>query len=381
MMFKNEKLHEFVPYSADSLGQDPIQPMTRPPIRTTLHDQLVLILKAAIKEGRWKSSMPSEAELSRELNISRMTLRKVMAQLAAESWIKLGGRGNFHQILKGPRKITVTSARTIRILTPFDITGWGASEHFMMEALSSKIEAEGYRVAVEHLPRGFKSHQPRKLAHLDALPDTAAWLLMYSTEQIQQWFVQRGRPTLLLGRAGKDQALSSIYPDTAAAARHAAGLLHSRGHRDMVYLIGSVTSIGDRICAEVFSAEAVRLGARARIIHYAAKAEPIRRMMVDLIASRPRPTAFVVGDSSVAITVLCHLQSAGIAVPGAANVLAMWDEHGLDATYPTIARYRTDGRILGRKAGDMLLHLIRNGSSVVQALPIIPEYIPGGSIS
>jgi hypothetical protein len=42
--------------------------------------------------------------------------------------------------------------------------------------------------------RNFERFEPSRLARLDALPDTAAWLLFYSNESIQRWFVSQGRP-------------------------------------------------------------------------------------------------------------------------------------------------------------------------------------------
>lgn len=75
----------------------------------------------------------------------------------------------------------------------------------------------------------------------------------------------RDRPVVILGRCHENISLSSVYPDTEASARHAAGMLFSRGHREMIYLIAELTSLSDRRASEVFVAEARRLGAQARI--------------------------------------------------------------------------------------------------------------------
>lgn len=354
--------------------------MADSPTRMTVHDQLVALMRAGIGSARWKGEMPSEAELCREFQVCRTTLRKALAQLATERWIEPGGRGRLHRILKRPRKKGISTARTVRLLTPFGFIGWTSSMHLLMEELWARLSTAGYRLELEHHPGVFKKFQSAKLAHLDALPDTAAWLVMYSTEPIQRWFAARSRPTVLLGSAHEGLELSSIHPDPSAIARHAAGLLYSRGHRELVYLIATLTSIGDRISSEVFMAEARRLGARARIVSYEAEAEALTKVMKDLIASRPRPTGYAVGAPETAITALCHLQAAGIRVPSAASVVCMWDDAHLDSTYPTIARYCTDGRVFGRKVASAVLDLIRHGSGKVRTESIVPDYVAGGSV-
>lgn len=354
--------------------------MSRSPIRTTLHVQLVMLLREGIADGRWMGEMPSEAELCRDFQVSRMTLRKALGQLAYEQVIELGGHGCRHQVRQMPVRREVSAARTVRVLTPFPVHEWGTTEHRMTEGLSARLETEGYRVVIEQHPGIFRKFQAAKLAHLDALPDTAAWVLLFANERMQQWFSRRDRPVILLGRAHEGISFSGLYPDSSAAGRHAAGLLCSRGHRELVYLIANLTSLGDRMCSEVFVDEARRLGARARIVSYEAEAEAVAKTMRDLIASRPTPTAFVSGSSDNAITVLCHLQSAGIRVPAQASVVAMWDDFALDCTFPVIARYRVDGNFYGRKGADMLLDLIRNGTALPRTHAIVPEYVAGGSV-
>lgn len=358
--------------------------MSQPPIRTTLHHQLVAMLRQGIEDARWTGEMPSEAELCREFQISRMTLRKALAQLAAEEWIALGGRGSPHRVLRRPRKKkkpALPAARTIRVLTPFSFAGWNTTAYELLEALSERISTAGYRIEIEHHRGIFEKFQASGLARLDAKPDTAAWILFYATAPIQRWFATCGRPTIVVGRVYDELSLSCIYPDTAAAARHAAGRLYSCGHREMVYLIENLTSLGDRMASEVFVTEVRRLGAQARIVGYNGDPPSVRKAVLDLMATRPRPTAFFSGSPGIAITVLCNLLSAGIRVPAEAAVITLWDDVNLDVTAPTIARYRTDGKVMGRKLERALMDLVRHGPGKVRVMPMVPEFIAGESIS
>ncbi len=309
-----------------------------------------------------------------------MTLRKALAQLADERWITLGGRGRPHRIDRKPLKREISTARTIRILTPFSLVELCSTNYEILETLSERVTKAGYRIEIEHHPRVFETFQSSKLEHLDALPDTAAWVLFYATEAIERWFAASGRPTVLAGRSHDSLPLSSVFPDSPAAARHAAGLLCSRGHRDLVYLLANITSLNDRLASEMFVSEAKRLGARARIVSYDAGPQSAAKAVMDLIASRPRPTGYVVGASEVAVTVLCHLQATGVRVPAEASVISLWDDFVLDSTYPTIARYHSDGKMLGRHIGRVVLNIIRHGTCRIRTIPILPEYVPGNSV-
>lgn len=83
----------------------------------------------------------------------------------------------------------------------------------------------------------------------------------------------------------------------------------------------------------------------------------------------------------MAITVLCHLLEAGIRVPKEAGLIAMWDAVDLDVTHPTIARYRADGKLMGRHLEMIMMDLLLHGSSKMRAVAVTPEYISGGSIA
>lgn len=357
--------------------------MPQPPVRTTLHHQLISLIRQGIDDARWGGELPSEAELGREFQVSRMTLRKALAQLAEEQWIVLGGRGCAHRIVRRTRRKPkiATTARTIRVLTPFNFAGWDTTHYLLLETFSERISAAGYRVEIEHHRGIYENFQAAKLARLDALPDTAAWLLFFSTAAIQRWFAAAKRPALVVGKIHDDLPLSCIYPDTSAAARHAAGRLYAAGYREMIYLIENLTSLGDRLASEVFVAEVRRLGGKARIVSYDSDTSAIRKTLLDVIASRPRPTAYVSGSPGIAITALCHLQAAGIRVPAEAGILALWEDEALDITYPAITRYRTNGRIFGRKIEQTLMELIRHGPGKIRVIPIIPEFVPGESIA
>ncbi|BCU78080.1 GntR family transcriptional regulator [Luteolibacter sp. LG18] len=354
--------------------------MAEIPRKISIHDQLVALLREGILGSRWKNHLSSEAELCREFQVSRVTVRKALAQLAAERWITLGGRGRPHVIHKRPRKPARSEARTIRMLTPYAPASMGSIDYTLHETISEIISASGYRVEIEVHPRLFEDRLPKKLSQLTSLPDTAAWVLFYATEPIQKWFANCGTPVVVAGRVYDGLPLPGIYSDIVAAARHAAGLLHTRGHRDLVYIQANHTSLNDHIAAETVLAEAGRLGIRARVATYETGPETMSRAVRNLLATRPNPTAYLCAAPEMALTLLCHLLASGIKVPAQASVISLWDDNFLAHTHPAIARYHTSGKSLGRHIGRMLLDLMRHGPGKARNIPVTPEFIPGGTL-
>lgn len=352
--------------------------MAPAPRRILIHDQLVAMLCEGISSGHWKGLLPTELSLCREFQVSRMTLRKALAQLADERWIALGGRGRPHRIRKRPAQRAAPKGKLIRMLLPFRPDTWNSSMRDLLEAFTERVGAAGYRVEVEYRARVFERFQASKLEALANLPETAAWVIWYATPAIQRWFAKQSRPTLVLGRVADGVALPSVFLDTPALARHAAGLFYARGHRDMVYLIARVTSLGDQLCAETFVAEARRLGAEARTVVY--DMESIDACMRELLAHKPRPTAYFVAANEVAIAALCHLLAAGIRVPADASLIAGTEDYHLGLVHPTIAHYRMQGQSMGRKSAEMVLALIRHGATKAQTVPMLPDFVEGGSV-
>lgn len=350
------------------------------PQRTSLTDQVVEAIRSGLEAARWEAELPSESELCRELQISRVTLRRALEQLIREELIASGGKGRHHRILRVPSRRAPPAARTVRILLRYSAMAMGSMEYEMLTAILERVAKAGYRTELESRPHVFESFRAETLVQLDALPDTAAWVLCHSTEEIQRWFASCERPAVVVGRLYDRLSLSSIYPDLTAATRHAAGLLCARGNRDVVYLIANSSTLNERLAADTFVSESRRLGLRARIVSYDMDSEALGRVVKNLIASQPQPTGYVIGAPERSITVLCQLLAAGIRVPGAANVISMWDDHALSCTFPTMARYRTDGTVLGKQIGKSLLDLLRNGKGKVRTIPVMPTFMPGGSL-
>ncbi len=323
--------------------------------------------------------MPSEAELCRELHVSRVTLRRAIEQLVHTNWITPGGRGRHHRIRKKTQKSRSAQGTIIRALSPYSLSDMGSVHHVMIDTMIELLGSSNYRFEYEHRPAMYARHSPDELKRMCSLPDTAAWILYYSTPAMQRWFAGNEFPCMVIGRPHEDSELPCIFPDLAAAGRHAAGLFYQRGHREMVYLIAEFTSINDRLTSKEFVQEAQRLGANAQILTHDRDPLALTRKLETLLASRPRPTAFFSTCPEHCLTTLCYLLSSKLRVPADASVISGWEDEFLHYAHPQFAYYRVDGAKFGNRAAMLLLDVIQHGATR-RAMPILPEFMPGGTL-
>lgn len=350
-----------------------------PVSRTSISDQAVAFLRHGLAAGRWQGELPSEAELCRELRVSRATVRKAIEQLVREKRLKPGGRGRRHRILHGRPACAPRGGHLIRILSPYPSDSFTSAHLMMFEGLRTTANSAGYGVEFEYRPKLFKMRGATGFSRLDMLPDTAGWVLMYSTLPIQRWIASRGCPGVVFGTLYPGLELPCLHIDTEASARHAAGLFHARHHRRMVFLLPEFTSLSDRLSGAAFVTEARRLGSHAVIASYKPEVADLRRTLDHLLVMRPRPDAFFSNCPEHSMTVLCHLRQAGLAVPDDVAILCGCDDPFLEHAVPSIARYRFDHAKAGRRIGGMLLDAIQNGTGKCPHLKLLPDFVAGGT--
>lgn len=351
------------------------------PQRISLVDQVVTALRQGISEGRWTGEMPSERALCRELQVSRLIVRTALGQIRRQRLIARGTRGRPHRIRQVTATATPLRGRVVRILTPYSWRCEGSALAAMVEEFSERLGRAGYRVEIEYRPGVYARSRPGELRRLDSLPDTAGWLVLYATEAIQRWFVTSGRPCVVTGRTYEGVRLSSVSIDVEVLARHAAGMLVQRRHRNLVYLIAEFTSLSDRLSSAAFVEEARRLDANARVITHPADAPSLRQTLDVTLATSPRPTGIYSSCPEHCLTALCHLHHTGVRVPHDMAIICGSNHFFLNYSVPTIAHYRYDDPKVGRKAATMLLDQFRQGPGKLSTVRILPEFVPGGSLA
>ncbi|MEI6779339.1 MAG: GntR family transcriptional regulator, partial [Verrucomicrobiota bacterium] len=174
--------------------------MIEPIRREFLRDAAARQLREALAEGLWKEYLPSEAALCQKLHVSRRTIRSALAQLVREKWLRSRGRGLTLAILPPVRRRSrARAAKVIRYLSPRRAEMNDHSTQVEENALREHVGRAGFRLEFECHPNLYDRFSAKRMKDLAFQPDTAAWVLLNATREIQEWFVSSGLPCVVTG--------------------------------------------------------------------------------------------------------------------------------------------------------------------------------------
>lgn len=356
--------------------------MSTLPQRLLLTDQTTALLRNLALKGHWGATLPSEADLCREFQISRVTLRRSLLQLAREGVIAMGGRGRHHRIIQPLAETETKQGRTVRLLSPYPRHRVNTTAQLVQNALLERLAKEGYLMQLEVHPGLYQRFSERELKRLLALPDTAGWLLYLSTREQQAALAQSGLPCVVLGSVHPGIPLANVEFDLRSSCRHAAGLFLSRGRTEMLFITPTPMTAGDKASAEGFLAGAAqgRPPGHAWVINYDTTVADLCKVLREQMERRPPPKAILVGWPEHTFTVLGFLHKQGLRVPQDVAVISRLDDQYLTYSIPSVARYRVDGERMGRRAAELLLDQIQHGPGKIRSVRLLPEFVPGETL-
>ncbi|MEP6672278.1 MAG: GntR family transcriptional regulator [Chthoniobacter sp.] len=350
--------------------------------RPSLVEQAAEALRQALQERTWIGRMPGERELSRQLNISRPTLRAALELLRAEGRLKVSP-GRQRVIVKRAGGGAPLRLRTVGVLTPLPLQEIPPFALCWMDRLRELLAQAGLQLEI-HSGRRWYSRRPEKdLAALTEQAPAGAWLLFMTNERMQRWFVESKLPAVLSGSGHPGIELPSVDFDYRAVCRHAAGQFLRRGHRRIVLLMQASDTAGDRESEAGFlEAFQTRAGAAANAIvaHHDGTPESIRQRLHGLLGVAAAPTAFLVARSMPALMTASELLRRGLHVPSDAAVIARDSDHFHEYFSPQLARYRADPEMHARRLSRILIHLIGEALHRSNRIRIMPKFFPGESL-
>jgi DNA-binding LacI/PurR family transcriptional regulator len=360
--------------------------MFEPPKRVLLSEQIQAILRDGLSGGRWERYLPTELTLCRELEIGRKTLRTALSNLASDGWIELGGRGRLHRILRGPSqglRAPKTRGHVIRYLSPIPFGEMGNVSMGVFEALAERLGRHGFVSNHEHRPGLYRRFSRKEMERLASMPDTAGWVLLSATPEMQSWFEARKIPCVVTGSLHAGVRLPSVAFDYHAACRHAAHHLFSKGHRHVAYITPRMRSASDELSVAGFLSATPDHpgGRRLLIIEHDHTVEGICRAMDLELAGIEPPTGYLVSGGMDLLTVISHLWRRGWSVPEHASFIVRSDEVVLERLVPRFAYYSLDAAKMGRTAAELLTKILERNITDLKPRIILPEFIAGETVT
>lgn len=345
-------------------------------------------LRNGIASGRWRGMLPGEHKLCEELMVSRTTLRKALAQLHREGVLTDCGRGRRHRLmddlgLDEPDTTLPNEPAEIGLIIrareyPL-VSAVGAAIGF----LGQDLEAAGHSMTVHRIPVHLDAGKYTKLlTRIVADSPAKAWVLLGCPLSVQRWFVESELPAVVMGPVYDGLALPCVTIANHEIGIHLAKELNRLGHRRVVVLQPDCLMLSFEHFANGLR-ENLDLSAplsSLKVETHGDSAEAVRKCITKALASKLKPTAFVVSDPVHALATVTTILMHGLRIPQDVAVVARMSDPVLDLIQPRVSTYRFDGVKLGRSVAGMVLSLIRKGSVGRKHRQILPERVRGETL-
>lgn len=354
------------------------------PPRISLVQQLELILKTGITQGRWKNILPGERRLSEELQVSRSSLRLALESLEQQGIVdNHQGKSRRLLALLPPHRTDVTNKR-VCLLSPKPLWQLRSFDGLWIDELRAKMQEANREFWVHDSAKTFRQKPSKALKDLVAQYPKTCWLLLHSSYEMQSWFDENGMPAVIAGTAHSDIRLPSVDSDHRATCRHAAGAMLAHGHRRIVFLTCRSKLAGD-IDSEIGFKEAFTYGreepAQPSIEYYDDSIEAICRTLNRLFQSHDKPTAILIARSEAVLTAITHLGRIGIKIPDHVSLVARDEEPYLTHIVPQITRYSLKPRTYATKIMRAIQQSLVGNSLPPAIVRLVPTLLPGKTLA
>lgn len=352
------------------------------PQRQSLLLQVVDSLREALQNGTWQEFLPGERELSRRLHVSRPSVRAALEILARENLIE-NSPGKPRRILTNRISTVDDVSATVTLVARVPLYQMSRNRLFLVNALNQVLQENDIRLEIFH-HEGLGSDKPQiALKALEKKMHSGPYILALTSREVQEWFVARGIPSLILGSAFHGINLPTIECNYPALGRHAAGTLLGKGHRQIALIAPARPLAGDLETEIAFREEIARLNSDDRkciIIRQGSDPAALLAKWSKLQGETPPITAIFSIYPSAALAILGQLISQQIPVPGKISLLCRDGDPLCEWMHPHLAHYRLPLKRFASRLSGLVMEMLESGNIPMRHTAIIPDLESGESL-
>lgn len=254
-------------------------------------------------------------------------------------------------------------SRTIGVVVP-DITV--GLFYGIVRRIEQRAAFTDYQIVLADTQEDFSSERDRVRALIQRQIDGLILVPCRDDSPVLDDLRERGIPTVLLDRVGRDTDFDSVSADNAAASREGTRHLISLGHRRIVLLASdpSLRNIRERMEGYREALEEAGLSAFEQVLVVGRNAaDTVSPVLRPLLQGAPRPSALFAVTQSVAIGTLKTIWEAGLDFPADISLLAFDDCEWFTALKPFLSTIRQPAEDFADQAWSMLMARLNNDRS------------------
>lgn len=353
------------------------------PKRLSLSAQAADAIVNAINNGTWQDSLPSERRLCEILKVSRPTVRTALRILAKKGLVEIH-HGRRNRVLKPVAATGTARSRVVGLITQEPFAHMSLATFQIISEMRAHLAEHGFTTEVLVCPASVSPRAQRhKLEEFVARNRVFCCALLSVSKEIQKWFSTHSVPALVLGSCHAEFSLPSLDLDYRSVCRHAGGVLLSKGHRTIAFLVPNSGVAGDLASEEGFreSIQAThQKDARAIVVRHNGTAQNVINRLDAMFSSAQPPTALLVAKTQYVFVVIQYLLKRGLSVPDTVSLMARDYDHIFERVSPTIAHYTLQDDTFAHRLSRLILQIVNDGLLSPKPNLIFPKFFPGGTV-
>lgn len=355
--------------------------------RVPLYRQCAEVLCRSIQTGRYAVGefLPSERDLSREMGVNRLTLRKGIGELVLRGLLEKSPCAGNRVVRRRP---VAPRSKAIGCLVFQKVGSLPVSPYYaeIYRGIQEEAAEHGFDLFLASISdTDLYTAEGRVKTPPEIISDRFAGVIFTGglPNELLLAYRARGIEAVLIDKEPPDRAFSGIVPDHYAGARDLARHLLDLGHRRIGFLAAPPDPVVEqrlRGIRETLQEAGLKLrdedcvaGDYETKFAYPAMKQYLRS------ASGPLPTVFVAINDEAALGVLMALRESGLGVPQDISV-AGFDDIPEAADYePPLTTVRIRLAEMGRLAARALVRQVRSKRFAPTRVTLRPELIVRGS--
>jgi len=354
------------------------------PQRIALADQAAAAIQRAIDQGAWTDFLPSERRLCEMCRVSRPTIRAALHALANDGLIEIQQRQR-NRIIRRQTAAAAKPRRHIAIVTHETFSHTPSAAYFSLSEMRAFLHEHGYTTEVFVCGRRGEGAQHRQIEAIARDERIVCAILVSASREIHRWFASNSLPALVLGSGFDDIPLPCLDVDYRAIGRHAAGLLLSKGHQRIAYVVPDSRHGGDLACErgflDVVDRQVPFAAVRPVIVRHDGTPKGLRNQLAILFNSPERPTGILVAKPQCMISVMFYLLERGLSIPRDVSVVCRDRDDLFDKMLPAVAYYTFEVEGFSNQLTRSILKMVGQRSGQPGPSFIVPHFVAGATVS
>lgn len=297
-------------------------------------EQLATHLRGEIHRGELAGEMPGVDRLAAILGCSQRTVLGALTRLQHEGLLVKQGAGR--RSLITPESGSETRSLRVAILLCL-------AEDIRLDYivdLQHQLDKEGHAVIFPSRSLSEMRMDLKRISKLVASTNADAWVLEGASREVLDWFLEQPMPAFALFGRRHGLPIAGIGPDKEKAYRHAVRHLLGLGHRRIVLLarpsrLIPTPGLPERAFLEELSQAGIKTGPY-NLPQWDGTIDELYRL-TDAIYKLTPPTAMIIDESPIFLSVQHHLARNHIFAPEDVSLICTDGDSHFSAMRPSVA--------------------------------------------